>query len=87
MLSLAQSSAVDVVGVGLEDGSVIMHNLKFDQTIVRFHQEWGPVIGISFRTGELVCDGGGELPGVVRSSVVSKLFLERLVTSRRGRSV
>ncbi|XP_064385749.1 WD repeat-containing protein 36-like isoform X4 [Halichondria panicea] len=47
---LAQSPAVDVVGVGLESGGIVMHNLKYDQTVMRFHQEWGPVTAMSFRT-------------------------------------
>lgn len=49
---LAQSPAVDVVGVGLENGGIVMHNLKYDHTVMRFHQEWGPVTSLSFRTGE-----------------------------------
>ena len=51
---LAQSPAVDVVGVGLESGGIVMHNLKYDQTVMRFHQEWGPVTAMSFRTGEFL---------------------------------
>ena len=51
VLCLAQSPAVDVVGVGLESGKVILHNLKFDETLMKFHQEWGPVTALSFRTG------------------------------------
>ena len=51
VLCLAQSTAVDIVGVGLENGTVILHNLKFDETLMKFHQEWGPVTALSFRTG------------------------------------
>ncbi|XP_022111358.1 WD repeat-containing protein 36-like [Acanthaster planci] len=47
---LEQAPAVDVVAVGLEDGRIIVHNLKYDETIVTFTQEWGPVTAISFRT-------------------------------------
>ena len=52
--NLTQSPAVDVVGVGLGSGGVVMHNLKYDETVMRFHQEWGPVTSMSFRTGEFV---------------------------------
>lgn len=52
--SLAQSQAVDVVGIGLENGNVLVHNVRLDETIMRFHQEWGPVTAIAFRTGQLV---------------------------------
>ena len=51
--SLAQSQAVDIVGIGLENGNVILHNLKFDETLMKFQQDWGPVMNISFRTGKV----------------------------------
>lgn len=46
-----QAPAVDVVAVGLSDGHIILHNIKFDETITKFVQDWGPVTTISFRTG------------------------------------
>ena len=52
VLAVVQSPAVDVVGVGLENGCVVLHNLRYDETLMRFQQEWGPVISLSFRTGE-----------------------------------
>lgn len=45
-----QSPAVDVVGIGLANGLIILHNLKFDESIMKFKQEWAPVTAISFRT-------------------------------------
>ncbi|ESO94510.1 hypothetical protein LOTGIDRAFT_215492 [Lottia gigantea] len=47
---LQQAPAVDVVAVGLEDGQIMVHNIKYDETIVKFRQEWGPVTSVSFRT-------------------------------------
>lgn len=47
---LEAAPAVDVVAVGLLDGSIILLNLKFDERIMEFAQDWGPVTGISFRT-------------------------------------
>ena len=52
ILCLSQSPAIDVVGMGLENGTVVIHNLKFDESLMKFHQEWGPVTALSFRTGE-----------------------------------
>lgn len=52
VLVLEQAPAMDVVAVGLASGEIYLHNLKFDETVVKFVQEWGPVIGISFRTDE-----------------------------------
>ena len=46
-----QAPAVDVVAIGLADGQIVLHNLKFDETIVKFTQDWGVVTTIAFRTG------------------------------------
>lgn len=46
-----QAPAVDVVGVGLQSGKIILHNLKFDEVVMSFHQDWGPVTAVTFRTG------------------------------------
>lgn len=51
-MSLSQSQAVDVVGIGLENGRILLHNLRFDETVMRFQQDWGPVTSIAFRTGQ-----------------------------------
>lgn len=47
---LQQSPAVDVVGVGLASGQIIIHNIRFDETLMKFQQDWGPVTALSFRT-------------------------------------
>ena len=47
---LKQAPAIDVVGIGLANGDIYIHNLKFDETIVKFTQNWGPVTGLAFRT-------------------------------------
>ena len=37
--------------MGLASGTIVVHNLKFDEEFVRFRQsEWGPVTALSFRT-------------------------------------
>lgn len=46
-----QAPAVDVVAVGLVSGHIIVHNIKFDETLMKFQQDWGPITAISFRTG------------------------------------
>ncbi|XP_063066369.1 WD repeat-containing protein 36 [Engraulis encrasicolus] len=48
--ALQQTPAVDVVGVGLASGQVVIHNIKFDETLMKFQQDWGPITAISFRT-------------------------------------
>ncbi|XP_015192182.2 WD repeat-containing protein 36 [Lepisosteus oculatus] len=47
---LTQAPAVDVVGVGLSSGQIIVHNIKYDETLMKFQQDWGPITAISFRT-------------------------------------
>ena len=48
-----KAPAIDVVGIGYENGRIILHNLKFDEVIVSFIQEWGQVKSLAFRTGKL----------------------------------
>lgn len=48
---LSQSPAVDVVGVGTATGRIIIHNIRLDETLMSFTQDWGPVCSLSFRTG------------------------------------
>ncbi|TSL28217.1 WD repeat-containing protein 36 [Bagarius yarrelli] len=47
---LQQTPAVDVVGVGLASGQIVIHNIKFDETLMKFQQDWGPITALSFRT-------------------------------------
>ncbi|ESN89835.1 hypothetical protein HELRODRAFT_104619, partial [Helobdella robusta] len=48
--AIKQSQAVNVVAVGLKDGRIILHDLKFDESLMVFKQDWGPVTSISFRS-------------------------------------
>jgi U3 small nucleolar RNA-associated protein 21 len=50
--ALEQAPAIDVVAIGLRSGEVFLHNLKFDETVVKFQQDWGPVTGVAFRTDD-----------------------------------
>ncbi|NXW11501.1 WDR36 protein, partial [Fregetta grallaria] len=38
--TLEQAPAVDVVAVGLVSGHIILHNIKFDETLMKFQQDW-----------------------------------------------
>ena len=51
VVCIEQSPAVDVVGVGLDDGSVVVHNLKLDQMLMSFSHHDGPVTALTFRSG------------------------------------
>lgn len=47
--SIEPSPVVDVVAIGYLDGSIVLHNLKFDETVTSLRQE-EKVSGLSFRT-------------------------------------
>lgn len=47
---MQQSPALDIVGIGLKDGLIVIHDLKKDETVMQLQQEWGSVTGLSFRT-------------------------------------
>lgn len=47
---LQQSPAVDVVGVGTAMGRIIIHNIRLDETLMTFTQDWGPITALAFRT-------------------------------------
>ena len=42
---------MDVIAVGLSDGRAVLHNIRYDEKIVEFKQDWGPVTALTFRTG------------------------------------
>lgn len=47
---LVQSPALDVIGIGLNSGKILLHNIKTDETIITFIQDWGSVTNLSFCT-------------------------------------
>ncbi|XP_026212164.1 WD repeat-containing protein 36 [Anabas testudineus] len=48
--ALQQSPAVDVVGIGTAAGHIIIHNIRLDETLMSFTQDWGPISSLAFRT-------------------------------------
>ncbi|KAK2587602.1 hypothetical protein KPH14_003729 [Odynerus spinipes] len=61
--ALEQAPAVDVVAIGLSDGRIMIHNLKFDETIFELVQDWGAVISITFRSDDQPIMATGSLEG------------------------
>ncbi|XP_063688170.1 WD repeat-containing protein 36-like [Bolinopsis microptera] len=47
---LTQSPGIDIIGVGLKSGEILLHNLKHDETMMKFYQDWGCVTSLSFRS-------------------------------------
>lgn len=46
---IIQSPIEDVVAIGLEDGHVYVHNLKYDESVLKIYQEYGAITAMSFR--------------------------------------
>nr|XP_033332370.1 WD repeat-containing protein 36 [Megalopta genalis] len=61
--ALEQAPAVDVVAVGLSTGRIVLHNLKYDESLFELIQDWGAVISISFRTDGHPIMATGSLEG------------------------
>lgn len=40
-----------MVGVGTATGRIIIHNIRLDETLMSFTQDWGPISSLAFRTG------------------------------------
>ena len=68
--SFNQAPAIDVAGIGLENGTILLQNLKFDKTIMSFLQEWGPVKSLTFRT-----DGN---PIMINGSTMSQMTVQKV---------
>ncbi|RWS08175.1 WD repeat-containing protein 36-like isoform X2 [Dinothrombium tinctorium] len=73
VLCIEQSPACNVVAIGLANGKIIIHDLKQDETVMSFTQEWGPVIRLSFRT-----DDPNEYPFLVSSSSIGHIAIWNL---------
>lgn len=44
------ASAIHVIGIGLANGSIYIHDIQMNETVVKLTQDWGPVTGLAFRT-------------------------------------
>lgn len=71
---ILQAPAVDVAAIGLANGRVILHNLKYDETVMSFCQDWGAVTTVSFRTGSVY----------YLAAVTSYVFFDKVVVTQRA---
>ncbi|XP_015522612.1 WD repeat-containing protein 36 [Neodiprion lecontei] len=62
---LEQAPAVDVIAIGLANGKIVLHNIKYDESIVEFIQDWGLVTSIAFRSDGHPIMATGSLAGHV----------------------
>lgn len=77
VVSLEQSPAVDVVGVGLASGKMMLHHLQLDKLVMDFTQEQGKVTAMSFRT-----DSGAPAPLVVSGTTTGDIAVWNLESKR-----
>ncbi|XP_074642621.1 WD repeat-containing protein 36-like [Tubulanus polymorphus] len=76
---LEQAPAVDVIAVGHSDGQIVLHNIRYDETLMKFTQEWGPVTAISFRTdGHAVMVTGSTIGHVALWDLEKKRLLSQI---------
>ena len=52
MTALAQSPAIDVVGIGYASGEISIYDIRADQKIMRIFVREGPVRALAFRGGK-----------------------------------
>lgn len=82
---IVQAPAVDVAAVGLNSGKIILHNLKFDETIMEFMQDWGVVTSISFRLDGHPIMATGSLAGhVVFWDLEERRVSSQLISAHDG---
>ncbi|CAL8082676.1 unnamed protein product [Calicophoron daubneyi] len=48
---IQQAPAFNVCAIGLDNGRVYLHNIRFDISLMTFSQDGGAVTAIDFRTG------------------------------------
>jgi U3 small nucleolar RNA-associated protein 21 len=48
--SLVQSPAIDVVGIGLASGHILVYDIRADERVMRMHMEGGLVCALGFRS-------------------------------------
>ncbi|XP_018334010.1 WD repeat-containing protein 36 [Agrilus planipennis] len=82
---LEQAPALDVVAVGLASGKIILHNLKYDETVMEFVQDWGLVTSITFRTdGHPIMATGSTNGHIVFWNLEDQKVASQLVSAHEG---
>jgi U3 small nucleolar RNA-associated protein 21 len=51
-MALAQSPAIDVIGVGFASGEISIYDIRADEKIMRMFVREGPVQSLAFRGGK-----------------------------------
>ncbi|XP_063887583.1 WD repeat-containing protein 36-like [Scylla paramamosain] len=82
---LEQAPAPDVIGIGLTSGKIILHNIKYDETVMELHQDWGKVTGIGFRSDEFpVMVTGSEIGHIAIWNLEEKNLISQIRDAHHG---
>jgi hypothetical protein len=78
MTALAQSPAIDVVGIGYASGEISIYDIRADQKIMRIFVREGPVRALAFRGGK-----GGPNICSLTSLIPSQMDIQHLPLPRK----
>ncbi|XP_044756628.1 WD repeat-containing protein 36 [Coccinella septempunctata] len=82
---IAQSTAVDVVAIGLRNGDIVIHDLKMDESIMKLTQEWGTVTSISFRWDDRpIMTSGSETGHIVMWDLEKRRVASQVIRAHEG---
>lgn len=84
--ALASSPVVDVVAVGLLDGTIIVHHLRADERMIRLKQD-GQVTAITFRTDGIQTMATANSMGVIALWDLEKSRIQHVVRSAHAGSI
>lgn len=78
--------AVDVVAIALENGKIYLHNLKYDEVVMEFVNDWGRVSALSFRMdGVPVMVTGSDNGHIVTWDLEEKTVISQIKQAHSGK--
>lgn len=85
---LEPAPAIDVVAIALGNGKVILHNLRFDETVMEFIHDWGKVSSLSFRLdGAPIMVTGSKAGHIVMWDLEEKRVISQIQSAHSGEVV
>lgn len=81
---LERTPATDVVAVGLGNGTIVLHDVKHDETLMKFRQEWGEVTCIAFRTDADMMLSGSPIGNIAAWDLNERKLHSQMRDAHRG---
>lgn len=82
--TIEAAPASDIVAIGMENGRIVLLNLKYDEILMEFTQECGAVTSISFRTDGVSTMASGSTSGRVILWDLEKRKLLSMLETHQG---